>query len=156
MLTRVNYRAPNCPFKGCQSIKALRVGRHHDTIGHMVLDRNNRATTTQPQVSIEDAIREAQEFADQRYPADWDYYEQVVAKNPPNGKVTVPHKNTGELVLVDLLAITPDEIVEQCGIPDHMREESLMGYRLFLKAQMAYWDRQLLPDTIPLLEDSDN
>ena len=122
----------------------------------MVLDGDNRATTTQQQAGLDEAIREAQELADQFYPAEWDYYEQVVAKNPPNGKVTVPHKSTGELMLVDLLTITPDEIIEQCGIPDHMREESLMGYRLFLEAQMAYWDRHLLPDTIPLLEDSDN
>ena len=122
----------------------------------MVLDGDNRATTTQQQAGLDEAIREAQELADQFYPAEWDYYEQVVAKNPPNGKVTVSHKSTGELMLVDLLTITPDEIIEQCGIPDHMREESLMGYRLFLEAQMAYWDRHLLPDTIPLLEDSDN
>ncbi len=121
----------------------------------MVLDRN-RATATQPQVSLDDAIREEQEFADQRYPAEWDYYEQVVAKNPANGEVTVPHKSTGKLVLIDLLTITPDEIIEQCGIPDHMREESLMGYRLFLEAQMVYWDQHLLPDTIPLLECNDN
>ena len=53
---------------------------------------------------------------------------------------------------VDLLTLTPDEIIEQCGISDHMREESLLAYRLFLKARLPFWDRRLLPNSVPLLD----
>lgn len=115
--------------------------------------RRDKAAATKPQAALEKAIGEAQERLNEFYPADWDYYEDVVAKNPPNGKVTVPHKVTGDLVGVDLLTCTPDEIVKQCGIPDKMRAESLRAYRLFLEARLPYWDRRLLPETIPLLED---
>ena len=75
-----------------------------------------------------------------------------MAKSPPNGSITVPHKITGELVPVDLLTATPDEVIKQCGIPDHMREKSLQGYRSILKERLPYWDQNLLPSTIPLLE----
>ena len=115
--------------------------------------RRDRAATTKPQAALDEAIGEAQERLYEFYPSDWDYYEDVVAKNPPNGKVTVPHKVTGDLVRVDLLTYTSDEIVKRCGIPDNMREESLLAYRLFLKARLPYWDQHLLPESIPLLED---
>ncbi len=132
--------------------KNLRVARPSLYQCHMVLRWNGGVSATQPQAGLDEAIREAQEGLDQFYPADWDYYEDVVAKNPPNGKVTVPHKITGDLVRVDLLTLTPDEIIEQCGIPDHMREESLLAYRLFLKARLPFWDRRLLPNSVPLLD----
>ena len=119
----------------------------------MTSTRAGKATTAS-QAELEEAIREAQSRLDEFYPADWDYYEELVAKNPPSGRITVPHKITGTLVPIDLLTITPDEIIEQCGIPDHMRERSLQGYRLILQARLPYWDQNLLPSTIPLLEDS--
>ncbi len=97
---------------------------------------------------------EEQEFLDQHHPADWDHYENVVAKNPPSGEVTIPHRITGNLVRIDLLVATPDEIVDKCGIPHHRREHSLEPYRLFLKARLPYWDQSLLPDSIPLLEET--
>ena len=119
--------------------------------GLMGLEHDKAAA--KPRVTLEEAINEAQETLDRFYPADWDYYEDVVANNPPNGEVTVPHKVTGDLVMVDLLTMTSDEIVRQCGIPDHMREESLLAYRLFIKARLHYWDQGCLPETIPLLKD---
>ncbi len=93
-------------------------------MGYMALRRDRKVATTHPQAGLEEAIREEQDFLDRRYPADWDYYEEVVAKNPPNGEVTIPHRITGDPVRIDLLTVTPDEIIEQCGFPDHLQEQS--------------------------------
>ncbi len=129
---------------------------HPANMGYMALRRDRKVATTHPQAGLEEAIREEQDFLDRRYPADWDYYEEVVAKNPPNGEVTIPHRITGDLVRIDLLTVTPDEIIEQCGFPDHLQEQSLEPYRLFLKARLPYWDQRLLPDSIPLLDEEDS
>ena len=120
----------------------------------MARRRDSQVATAHQQAGLEDAINEAQKRLDRFYPPDWDYYEDVVAKNRPDGEVTVPHKVTGDPVRIDLLTITPDEIAEQCGIPDHMREEFLLAYRSFLKARLPYWDQPLLPHRIPLLDDT--
>ena len=86
------------------------------------------------------------------YPADWDFYEQVVAGNPPSGKVLIPHAETGELVPVDLLEATPERLFQLYGIPKDRQEESLHAYRDFIRSRMPYWDDNAVPAFIPLLE----
>ena len=125
-------------------------------MGSMALRRDGKVATTHPRAALREAIREEQDFLDGRYPADWDYYKEVVAKNPPNGEVTIPHRITGDPVRIDLLTATPDEIINTRGFPDHPGDQSLEPYRLFLKARLPYWDQRLLPDSIPLLEEEDH
>ena len=132
---------------------ARQAGWCHASIYRMVLRRDSRAATTHLKADFDEAVRGEQEHIDQLHPADWDYYENVVAKNPPNGEVTIPNKVTGDPVRIDLLIATPDEIVNRCGISDHLREHSLEPYRRFLKARLPYWDQGLIPDSIPLLDE---
>ena len=97
-------------------------------------------------------LREALETINNAYPADWDYYEEAVAKNPPNAKILIPHAETGELVEVDLFTVTLDEIAEKCAVPEHWKKNLLDLCRDFLLSRMPYWDKRPVPHRILLLE----
>ena len=119
---------------------------------HMVLERRR----TRPSLSddAKQAILDKFHERDNRlYPSGWNYYEQVVAKNPPNPIVCVPHQQTGSFVSVNLFADTVDDIMVKCGFPDSEREFTRRFYRSHLLSRLPYWDQDEVPENIPLLEE---
>ena len=99
-------------------------------------------------------IQEADTETDSRfYPPGFDYYRDIVAKNPPSGLLGIPHRETGDLVTVDLFVVSEDELVEMCGIPDHQREAALDCYRTYLLGRIPHWDKHDVPNHIPLLDE---
>lgn len=87
------------------------------------------------------------------YPPDWDFYGQTAITSPTDPLVSVPHKQTGEPVSINLFTDTIDRIMTKCGFPEHGRAETLGFYRSYLLSLIPYWDPAEIPDHIPLLQE---
>ena len=108
--------------------------------------------TNVDEVELRDDILRVEERDSQIYHADWDLCEDPAYQRSLKSVVSVPHKQTGELVHVDLLVDSPDEIVMKCGIPEHERASAVSVYRTILLDRMRFWDKGTVPDSIPLLQ----
>lgn len=101
---------------------------------------------------VEDLFRAVAENDRQAYGPDFDYYRDIVAKNPPDPWVCIPHKVTGESVGIDLFTATLDDIMERCGFPEDKRDFVLRLYRGYLLDRLPYWPPEQVPDDIPILQ----
>ena len=63
------------------------------------------------------------------------------------------HRISGEWVDVDLLSVSPEELVEQCGIPESQRDMAIEACRRHLEMVMGDRDSDDAPRRIPLLQD---
>lgn len=117
----------------------------------MVLERRTRSSVS-PELE-QKLLGEIEERDNRIYHPDWDFYEEMVAKAPPSGRVGVPHRVTGEMVGINLLTDTLDDIVARCGFPEHERDETLRFYRSYLLDRLRYRDKSEVPARIPLLEE---
>ena len=96
-------------------------------------------------------LRKVRERNNQIYPSDWDFYEDGVANSPTDPWVSIPHRETGKPVGINLFTDTLDDIMTKCGFPDDQREMVLRLYSSHLRDRLPYWEA---PDRIPLLEES--
>lgn len=97
------------------------------------------------------SLHQGAEMDDQFYPSDYDIY-KVTDPRMVDGGQTIRHRESGESVRVDLLSISPEELVERCGIPDYQREWVLDACREYLAFSVRLWNLRDIPDAIPLLE----
>ena len=116
-------------------------GRSLSPVGAAVADKSSQG------------IQEDAEAYSQFYPSDFDYYRDVVANNAPSGLLGIPHRQSGELIMVDLFVVSAGELVERCGIPENQQEVALDCYRTYLLGRIPYWDESAVPDHIPLLDE---
>ena len=98
-------------------------------------------------------VQEDAEAYSRVYPSDFDYYRDVVANNAPSGLLGIPHRQSGELIMVDLFDISAEDLVEKCGIPENQQEVVLDCYRTYLLGRIPYWDESAVPEHIPLLDE---
>lgn len=98
-------------------------------------------------------IQEDTEAHSRFYPSGFDYYRDVVAKNAPSGLLGIPHRQSGEVIMVDLFAVTAEELVKKCGIPENQQETALDCYRTYLLGRIPHWDESAVPEHIPLLDE---
>ena len=99
----------------------------------------------------EDLLRRVRERNNRIYPLGWDIHENTVGT--PDPCVSVPHKQTGEPVRVNLFTDTIDDILEKCGFSEDQRETVSRFYRSHLRERLPHWDTDIIPNSIPLLED---
>ena len=103
------------------------------------------------EAELREDILNAEERDSRIYNADWDLCEDPAYQRSLKSVVPVPHKQTGELVNVDLLVDSPEEIVMKCGVPKQERASVVGVYRTILLDRMRFWDKDKIPDSIPLL-----
>lgn len=100
---------------------------------------------------LKEGLHRRAETNNQFYPPDYDI-DEVSDPRQVDGEQTILHRESGDLVRVDLLTIAPGELVERCGIPPRQRDWVLDACREYLSFKVGSWERNQLPDRIPLLD----
>lgn len=110
-----------------------------------------RSASSASDAMKEGLIHRIRERNNRVYPPGRDLREDV--GTTPDPWVSVPHKQTGEPVGVNLFTDTIDDILDKCGFSEDQRETASRFYRSHLLDRLSSWDIDEVPNGIPLLAD---